>query len=37
MNVLIIYAHPNHESFNYAILRQVQNAVSKAHSVTTLD
>ena len=37
MNVLIIYAHPNHESFNYAILRQVQNAVSKSHSVTTLD
>ena len=37
MNILIVYAHPNHKSFNAAILRQIQTAISKAHKVTTLD
>lgn len=37
MNILIIYAHPNPKSFNAAILKQVQNTLSKSHNVATLD
>lgn len=37
MKILIIYTHPNHQSFNGAILKQVQNNLSKTHTVKTLD
>ena len=37
MNILIIYAHPNPASFNAAILKQVQNSLSKSHNFQTLD
>lgn len=37
MNILIIYAHPNHQSFNDAILKKVQSGLLKSHTVTTLD
>jgi NAD(P)H dehydrogenase (quinone) len=37
MNILIVYAHPNHHSFNAAILKQVQSHLSKKHSVQLLD
>ncbi|AKG33822.1 NAD(P)H-dependent oxidoreductase [Paenibacillus durus] len=38
MNVLIIYAHPNPKSFNYAILEKVQQGLKeKGHTFTTID
>lgn len=37
MNILIIYAHPNHQSFNGAILRQVKNHLNSKHQVRILD
>ncbi|MGT2906294.1 NAD(P)H-dependent oxidoreductase [Streptococcus dentiloxodontae] len=37
MKILIIYTHPNHQSFNAAILKQVQNNLSNTHTVKTLD
>ena len=37
MNILIIYAHPNPKSFNAAILKQVQDGLSKSHNVGTVD
>ena len=37
MNVLIIYTYPNHQSFNSAILKVVQQNLSKDHNVNTLD
>ena len=37
MNILIIYTHPTHQSFNCAILKQVQANISSKHSVKTLD
>ena len=37
MNILIIYTHPNHQSFNYSILNKVKAGISKAHNVTTID
>lgn len=37
MKILIIYTHPKHQSFNGAILKQVQNNLSKTHTVKTLD
>lgn len=37
MNILIIYAHPNHQSFNGAVLEQVQNNLGKQHTVKTID
>ena len=37
MKILIIYAHPNHQSFNEAILKQVLTGISKEHTVKTLD
>ena len=37
MNILIIYTHPTHQSFNGAILKQVQANISSKHSVKTLD
>lgn len=38
MNVLIIYAHPNHNSFNYAILQTVvQKLQEKQHEVKIRD
>ena len=35
MNILIIYTHPTHQSFNCAILKQVQANISSKHSVKT--
>ena len=32
MNVLIIYTYPNHQSFNSAILKVVQQNLSKDHN-----
>nr|WP_290123006.1 NAD(P)H-dependent oxidoreductase [Veillonella denticariosi] len=37
MNILIIYTYPNHQSFNYTILKAVQENLSKNHNVNTLD
>ena len=37
MNILIIYTYPNHQSFNDAILKVVQQNLSKDHNVNTLD
>ena len=37
MNILIIYTYPNHQSFNSAILKVVQQNLSKDHNVKTLD
>ncbi len=37
MKILIIYAHPNHNSFNGAILKQVQANLDRNHEVTLLD
>lgn len=37
MNILIIYTHPNHESFNAAILKQVQNNLNSKHNIKLLD
>lgn len=37
MNILIIYAHPNHQSFNGAILQQVKNHLNSKHQVQILD
>nr|WP_284467274.1 NAD(P)H-dependent oxidoreductase [Veillonella sp. AF42-16] len=37
MNILIIYTYPNHQSFNSAILKVVQQNLSKEHNVNTLD
>lgn len=38
MNVLIIYAHPNPNSFNHAVLEQVQKGFRESgHDVTTID
>lgn len=37
MNILIIYAHPNHKSFNGAILKQVQDHLDLKHTVKLLD
>lgn len=37
MNILIIYAHPNQQSFNSAILKVVQEKLSKNHKVNTID
>ena len=37
MNILIIYTYPNHQSFNSAILKVVQQNLSKDHNVNTLD
>ena len=37
MNILIIYAHPNHQSFNGAILQQVKTHLNPKHQVQILD
>lgn len=38
MNVLVIYAHPNPDSFNHAILQQFQaGLVSQGHTLEILD
>lgn len=38
MNVLIIYAHPNPKSFNYAILNQVKHGLTDGkHNFTVID
>ncbi|EFI85080.1 NAD(P)H-dependent oxidoreductase [Listeria grayi] len=37
MNFLIIYAHPNHESLNYAILQKVTANLSQQHTIKVLD
>ena len=37
MNILIIYTYPNYQSFNSAILKVVQQNLSKDHNVKTLD
>lgn len=37
MTILIIYAHPNQQSFNSAILKVVQEKLSKNHKVNTID
>ena len=37
MNILIIYTYPNHQSFNSAILKVVQQNLSKDHTVKILD
>ena len=37
MKILIIFTHPNPQSFDGAILKQVQTNLSEAHSVKTLD
>ena len=37
MNILVIYTYPNHQSFNNAILKAVQDNLSKNHHVNTLD
>lgn len=36
MNVLIIYAHPNHESFNWAILQQIKRGLDESENKVTL-
>lgn len=36
MNVLVIYAHPNHESFNWAILQQIQKGLNESGNTVTL-
>lgn len=37
MNILIIYAHPNHDSFNGAILKTIRENISSDHQVKLLD
>jgi NAD(P)H dehydrogenase (quinone) len=38
MNVLVVYAHPNPQSFNAAILRQVERGLQEAgHTFTVVD
>ena len=37
MKTLIIYTHPSPTGFNAAILKEVQNNLSKKHEVKTLD
>lgn len=37
MNTLIIYAHPNHDSLNAAVLKTVEENLSDNHTVKTLD
>lgn len=37
MNILIIYAHPNAESFNYAILNTLKNSISSQNNTKILD
>ncbi|EHJ52937.1 NAD(P)H-dependent oxidoreductase [Streptococcus macacae] len=37
MNILIIYAHPSHQSFNAAILKQIQNNLNSQHHLKVLD
>ncbi len=37
MNILIIYSHPNHESFNGAVLEQIQNNLDSRHTVRLVD
>lgn len=38
MKVLIVYAHPNRESFTYAVLEQLQNGLERGqHEVHTVD
>ena len=32
MKILIVFTHPNPQSFNGAILKQVQTNLSEAHS-----
>lgn len=37
MNILIVYAYPNHDSLNAAVLKTVQKNLSSKHTVKTLD
>lgn len=36
-HILIIYAHPNHDSFNGAILKTIRENISSDHQVKLLD
>ena len=37
MNILIITAHPNPQSFNAHIINQVQKSIDKSHEIQFLE